>query len=75
MGAGTAWPSSFPEDDIHGAWVRAPAGGWLFPCEPGGEVQRDEAHKLLVNIIMFSLTGTYKTDAIHQEFIKRKLAP
>jgi hypothetical protein len=62
-------------NDLQGAWVRAPAGGYLFPCEPGGEVQRREAQKLLVNLIVFSLTGTYKTDAIHQEFIKRKLEP
>jgi hypothetical protein len=65
----------FSSDDLHGAWVRAPAGGWLFPCEPGGEEQRTDAQKLLVNVVVFSLTGTYKTDAIHQEFIKRKLEP
>jgi hypothetical protein len=63
----------YSPDDLEGPWVRSPAGGWLFPCEPGGEPQRLEARKLLVNIVMFSLTGTYKTDAVHQEYLKRKL--
>jgi hypothetical protein len=62
----------YAPDDLHGAWVRAPAGGWLFPCEPDGEPQRQEAHRLLINVVMYSLTGTYKTDAIHQDFLKEK---
>lgn len=62
----------YAPDDLHGAWVRSATGGWLFPCEPGGEPQRREAQKLLLNLIMYSLTGTYKTDAVHQEFLKRR---
>jgi hypothetical protein len=65
----------YSANDLQGAWVRSPAGGWLFPCEPGGEPQRWEAQKLFMNLVMFSLTGTYKTDAIHQEYLKRKLEP
>jgi hypothetical protein len=63
----------YAPDDLHGVWVRAPAGGWLVPCEPGGEEQRLEAQRLLANIVLYSLTGTYKTDAVHQEYILRKL--
>lgn len=63
----------YAPDDLEGAWVRAPAGGWLFPCQPDGEPQRAEAQHLLMNLVMYSLTGTYKTDAIHQEFLKRRL--
>ena len=63
----------YAADDLHGPWVAAPAGGFLFPCEPGGEAQRREAHKVMVNLVIYSVTGTYKTDAVHQEYIKRKL--
>ena len=41
--------------------------------EPGGEAQRWESIKLTLNVIYFSLTGTYKKDAIHQPFIEMKL--
>ncbi|MBI4396910.1 MAG: DUF4159 domain-containing protein [Elusimicrobia bacterium] len=60
-------------NDLQGAWVRDPLGNPLFTCEPGGEVQRQESVKGMINILMFSLTGTYKTDAIHQPFIEQKL--
>lgn len=60
-------------NDLHGAWARDNLGNYLFACEPGGDVQRATAVKLLVNLVMFSLTGTYKTDAVHQPFLERKL--
>jgi hypothetical protein len=65
----------YSANDLHGAWARDPLGRPLYTCEPGGEVQRLEAHKLLVNVVIFSLTGTYKSDAIHQPFLERKLRP
>jgi hypothetical protein len=61
-------------NDIQGAWARDPLGNPLYTCEPGGELQRAESHKLMVNLVVFSLTGTYKTDAIHQPFLERKLS-
>ncbi len=60
-------------NDLHGAWARDPLGHPLYSCEPGGEPQRQEAVKGMVNIALFSVTGTYKTDAIHQPFIERKM--
>lgn len=60
-------------NDVHGAWAKDLLGNYLFTCEPGGEVQRMSAIKLMINVIMYSLTGTYKTDAIHQPFIEQKL--
>lgn len=62
-------------NDVLGAWARDPLGRPQWPCEPGGEVQRVDSMKLMANIALFSLTGTYKTDAIHQPFIERKLTP
>lgn len=60
-------------NDLHGAWARDPLGRPLYACEPGGETQRQEAMRGTLNILLFSVTGTYKTDAIHQPFIERKL--
>jgi hypothetical protein len=59
--------------DVMGAWVKDPLGRYAYSCEPGGEAQRWEAFKMMVNVIYFSLTGTYKNDAVHQPFIERKL--
>ncbi len=60
-------------NDLLGAWMRDQLGQYTFVCEPGGEPQRWDSFKLTVNVIYFSLTGTYKRDAIHQPFIERKL--
>jgi len=48
-------------------------GKYVYSCEPGGEAQRWETFKLTINLIYFSITGTYKKDAIHQPFIEKKL--
>lgn len=63
----------YSQNDIFGAWARDRFGNYFFECLPGGEKQRFEAQKLTINLIVFSLTGTYKTDAIHRPFIERKL--
>lgn len=60
-------------NDLLGAWVKDNLGKYTFSCEPGGETQRWEAFKLTINVIYFSLTGTYKKDAVHQPFIEMKL--
>lgn len=62
-------------NDLLGALARDRRGQPLLPCEPGGESQREESARLFVNIVMFSVTGTYKTDAVHQPFIEKKLGP
>ncbi len=63
----------YSRNDILGAWAKDALGRPLLPCVPGGEAQRHEARKLALNILMFSLTGTYKTDAVHQPFLLEKL--
>jgi len=60
-------------NDLLGAWMKDRLGKYAFSCEPGGEKQRWESFKLTLNVIYFSLTGTYKRDAVHQPFIERKL--
>ncbi|MCB4755646.1 MAG: DUF4159 domain-containing protein [Elusimicrobia bacterium] len=63
----------YSPNDLLGAWMKDQLGQYVYSCEPGGETQRWEAFKLTINVIYFSLTGTYKRDAVHQPFIERKL--
>lgn len=60
----------YSQNDLLGAWEKDNLGNYLFPCS---EQQRWEAKKLSLNIIMYALTGTYKTDIIHVPFIKNKM--
>ncbi len=63
----------YSQNDILGAWAKDLMGNYLFTCNPGGEAQRWESEKLMLNIILYSVTGTYKTDSIHTPFIEKKL--
>ena len=63
----------YSQNDILGAWAKDPLGNPLLPCEPGGEAQRTEAVKVTINLVLYSVTGNYKTDPIHLPFIQRKL--
>lgn len=63
----------YSQNDLFGAWAKDRLGNYLYSCIPGGETQRLEAIKLTANIFLYVLTGTYKTDYIHQPFIKEKL--
>ncbi|MBU3929142.1 MAG: DUF4159 domain-containing protein [Candidatus Omnitrophota bacterium] len=67
------WVIVYSRNDIFGAWARDESGRFIYSCYPGGEAQRLEAVKITVNIVMYSLTGTYKKDIIHRDFIERKL--
>ncbi|MFH2069602.1 MAG: DUF4159 domain-containing protein [Elusimicrobiota bacterium] len=63
----------YSQNDIFGAWARDRFGNYFYECLPGGEQQRFEAQKLTINLCIFSLTGTYKSDFIHKPFIEEKL--
>ena len=63
----------YSQNDIIGAWAKDRFGNYLKECIPGGQPQRFEAQKLTLNLIMYGVTGTYKSDAIHQQHIREKL--
>ncbi len=63
----------YSQNDMIGAWARDRSGNYVWPCQPGGENQRFEAQKLTLNVIMYSVTGTYKADAIHQKYLRQKM--
>ncbi|MBI2068970.1 MAG: DUF4159 domain-containing protein [Elusimicrobia bacterium] len=63
----------FSRNDLLGALLKDAEGRYLFGCYPGGEEQRKESFKLVVNIFLYALTGTYKEDIIHLPYILQKL--
>lgn len=52
-------------NDYAAAWARDAQGRPMFPCEPGGESQREMAERFGVNLVMYTLTGNYKSDQVH----------
>ena len=63
----------YSRNDVLGAWAKDALGKPLYECAPGGEAQRLAARKLTLNIIMYALTGSYKSDAVHQPFLLEKM--
>lgn len=63
----------YSQNDLIGAWAKDRLGNYLWQCIPAGETQRFEAQKLTLNLIMYFVTGTYKSDAIHKPYIQEKL--
>jgi hypothetical protein len=74
---GVEWASRvavlYTRDDALGAWAKDALGKPLRACVPGGEAQRELAKRLTLNVLMYSLTGSYKADAVHQAAILDKL--
>ena len=40
---------------------------------PGGEVQREMALRFGINLVMYALTGNYKTDQVHAPALLERL--
>jgi hypothetical protein len=69
---GSMNPLLYGRDDLSGALDRRPDGAERFPCSPGGELQRREAVKLGINLLMYGLTSNYKQDQAHVEELIRE---
>ncbi|WP_160008229.1 DUF4159 domain-containing protein [Rhizobium sp. 18055] len=52
-------------NDFAGAWAVDETGTPLLPTVPPDEAQREYAYRSGVNIMMYMLTGNYKTDQVH----------
>lgn len=61
------------ENNIFGIWERDRMGNFAHEPVQGRRGQRKEAIKLTLNLAIYSVTGTYKSDPVHQPHIKRKL--
>jgi hypothetical protein len=64
----------FSSHDIGGALARGATGAWENPVVPGGDVQRERAIRLAVNIAMYTLCSNYKDDQVHAPFLMRRRA-
>jgi len=63
---------AYTANDLGGAWMRDDLGNYDFPCEPGGEQQRELAFRLGVNVVMYALCLDYKSDQVHVPFILKR---
>jgi hypothetical protein len=64
----------FSEHDLGGALARGASGMWEHPVVPGGDLQRERAIRLAVNIAMYVLCSNYKDDQVHAPFLMRRRA-
>lgn len=55
------------------AWATDETGHPLFACTPGGELQREYAYRFGINLVMYALTGNYKSDQLHAQGLLKKL--
>jgi hypothetical protein len=60
-------------NDYAGAWAMDDHHQPLYPVVPGGEPQREQAYRFGVNLVMYALTGNYKTDQVHVPAILERL--
>lgn len=60
-------------DDWAAAWATDDHGRPLFACTPGGEIQREQAYRFGVNLVMYALTGNYKSDQLHAQALLERL--
>jgi hypothetical protein len=60
-------------NDFAGAWAVDNFGRGTFAAVPGGEGQREMAYRFGVNLVMYALTGNYKTDQVHVPAILERI--
>ncbi len=60
-------------NDFASAWAVDRSGQPLYPVVPGGAGQREMAHRFGVNLVMYALTGNYKSDQVHVPAILERL--
>jgi len=60
-------------NDWAAAWAIDESGLPVYPAVPGGEAQREMAFRFGVNLVMYTLTGNYKSDQVHVPAILERL--
>lgn len=60
-------------NDWAAAWAVDESGLPIYPAVPGGEAQREMAFRFGVNLVMYTLTGNYKSDQVHVPAILERL--
>ena len=60
-------------NDWAAAWATDASGRPLTEPVPGGNAQREQALRFGVNLVMYALTGNYKTDQVHAAAMLQRL--
>jgi len=60
-------------NDWAGAWAVDDNGQPLYATVPGGDRQREFAYRFGINLVMYALTGNYKSDQVHVPAILERL--
>jgi hypothetical protein len=60
-------------NDLAAAWALDENDRPMFATVPGGEEQREMSYRVGVNIVMYALTGNYKSDQVHVPAILERL--
>jgi hypothetical protein len=60
-------------NDLAGAWAMRPDGQPMLPMVEGEPRQREIAFRAGVNIVMYTLTGTYTADQVHVPALLERL--
>jgi len=66
-------PIMITGNDFAGAWAVDANGAPLLPTVPPDEMQREYAYRAGVNIMMYMLTGNYKSDQVHVPDLLQRL--
>jgi hypothetical protein len=60
-------------NDWASAWAVDASGHFQTTPSPGGEIQREMAFRFGINLVMYALTGNYKTDVVHAPALLQRL--
>ncbi len=67
-------PIVITSNDLAAGWASDADGESLYPLVPGGPRQHELALRGGVNLVMYTLTGNYKTDQVHVRDLLERLA-
>jgi len=67
-------PVIIGSNDWAAAWAVDSQGRPLADVIPGGDEQREMAYRFGVNVVMYALTGNYKTDNVHAQALLERLS-
>ena len=60
-------------NDWAAAWARDEKGNAIAAVVPGGEAQRETAIRFGINVVIYAMTGNYKTDQVHVPALLERL--
>ncbi len=66
-------PILITSNDLAAAWAIDERGAFLFPTDGTDTRQREMAFRVGINIVMYALTGNYKTDQVHVPALLERL--